>query len=235
MAGARRGLQEAFAVYAADLAAADKYCVAEQQIANAVKIMADVELLDTQASYKQECSGALAQEVLSGLQGSLVYSAEEDGIYQIFHLPLGEEMSSTLLIRDGAQPGVRPDGKLVAFYSLRPDMRGLAGFDLDASLDPNERTLRYTSFMEDARDSPPSWNPQGDRLAYASTNFGDGRSRIYLTWADGSRTTTTLGLGKDPAWHPSRDVIVYNGSDDSGNRSGLWLSNVDGSWSTATN
>ena len=82
--------------------------------------------------------------------------------------------------------------------------------------------------MEDARDAAPSWNPQGDRIAYSSTNFGDDRFRIYLTWADGTRETVELGLGKDPAWHPSEDLIVYNGTDETGNNPGLWLMRTDG-------
>ncbi len=95
-------------------------------------------------------------------------------------------------------------------------------------MDYGAERVRLTSFVEDARDSAPSWNPQGDRIAYGSTNFGDGRSRIYLTWADGTRNTAELGLGKDPAWHPVQDLIVFNGADETGNNPGLWLMRTDG-------
>ncbi len=229
---ALKAIQQAYKNYADELAQAKKYCLAVDQIAAANQILADVGLADKQAAYQRACEDAKARDILSKMTGSIIYSAQQGGAYRIFRLPVGLDTSSTLLVENGSQPRLGPDGGMIAFYSTRQDKHGLAGFKLNAGLDPNDRTVIYTGFVEDSRDSPPGWNPQGDRLVYASTNSGDRRSRVYLTWADGSRKTTSLGYGKDPAWAPTADLIVFNGADETGQQPGLWLVHSDGSGRT---
>ena len=231
---ARKAVQNAFADYAAGLAGASLYCSAFDAMQAALRVVPakNDQLATAQAGYQKACADSKAQSELQSLSGSVFYSAQLDGHYRILRLPLGGGGSSALVVDNAAQPAARPDGRFVAFYSYRQDMQGLTGFDLTAGLDPNDRTVRYSDFTEDSHDSPPSWNPQGDRLVYASRNGGDRRSRIFLVWADGSRNTTSLGYGKDPAWHPSQDLIVFNGVDPTGNQPGLWLVHADGSGAT---
>jgi Tol biopolymer transport system component len=89
---------------------------------------------------------------------------------------------------------------------------------------PNERSIIFTTSRNDARDSPPSWSTDSNRLVFASIREGDGRSRIYVKDAGMGDNATVLGLGMDPAWRPSGDnAIVYSGRDPTGGQPGLWL------------
>uniref|UniRef100_A0A540VKK0 non-specific serine/threonine protein kinase n=2 Tax=Litorilinea aerophila TaxID=1204385 RepID=A0A540VKK0_9CHLR len=228
----RRSLQQAHAAYGDKLAESQKPCAAIEQVTAANRILPDPKLSEKLADYQAQCDTVKAIAAVSQLGGHLIYSAYQNERYRIFRMPVAYDAPSTLLVENGTQPSLRPDGRVIAFYSLRADYQGLSGFDLNAGLDPNDRSVRYTDFVEDSRDSPPSWSPDGSRLVYASMSFGDGRSRIYVVPADGSRRATTLALGKDPAWHPSDDWIVYNGTDETGNNPGLWLMHSDGTGRT---
>jgi serine/threonine protein kinase/Tol biopolymer transport system component len=228
VAAARTTVQRAYATYAAYLAEAERYCDAADQIEYARGLAPDAGLLNVGREYEAACAQALIEAERSSLSGRIVYSAVEGERYGIYALAVDADAPSQLIIEDASQPSLSPDGQTIAYHSRRPEIPGLVGQRLANGITPADRAVRLSSFVEDARDSAPSWNPQGDRLAYASTNFGDGRSRIYLTWADGNRNTVELGLGKDPAWHPDRDMIVFNGSDETGNNPGLWIMQTDG-------
>ena len=225
---AREALQRSHVRLAQSLAAADQPCAALPHLQVALSLQASPDVATLLDQFNAACERRQRSDAVAGLKGHFLYSAEQDGQNRIFLMPAARGALSTLVIDNSAQPQLNPAGDRVALFSTRPDMQGLAGFDLGRTADINERSIRYTEFVEDGRDSPPSWNPQGDRLVYASTNYGDGRSRVYLTWADGSRNTQVLTLGKDPAWHPSQDWIVFNGTDNTGNQPGLWLIRPDG-------
>lgn len=229
---ALRSLRLAYLDYARTLADEGRVCEAAIQAGYAYELLADAQALEVQNQYAAACAEEQRRETLAVLTGSLLVSTFEDNRYRVFRMTLGTDPRSQLLVDDASQPALDPSGRMVAFYSVRPDMQGLGGFDLNAGLDPSERSIRYTEYVEDSRDGPPSWNPMGNRLAFGSTRFGDGRSRVYLIWADGNGNTTELGLGKDPAWHPTQDLIVMNGTDGAGGAPGLWLISPDGSGRT---
>lgn len=229
---ALRTLRLAYLDYARALADGGRVCEAAVQAEYAYDLLADAQALEAYNRYAAACAEEQRRDTLAVMTGSLLVSTFEDNRYRIFRVTIGPESQSQLLIDNGSQQALDPSGRIIAFFSLRPDMQGLGGFDITAGLDPNERSLRYTEYVEDSRDGPPGWNPMGNRLAFGSTRFGDGRSRVYLTWADGNGNTTELGLGKDPAWHPTQDLIVMNGTDESGGAPGLWLIRPDGSGRT---
>ena len=95
-------------------------------------------------------------------------------------------------------------------------------------MSPDGRSYRITTAPEDARDAPPSWNPSGGLLTYASDMSGDRRTRVFVVEARSGATPSSLQLGRDPAWHPSQNRIVYNGFNDAGGDPGLWLMDSEG-------
>ena len=100
-------------------------------------------------------------------------------------------------------------------------MLGLGGYDLET----NER-FSFTSNLED---SVPRWRPTEEQLAFSSLRYGDGRSRIYLVWADNVSEAEDMREGADPDWSPDGSRLVYRGCDAQGANCGLWLMNADGS------
>ena len=107
----------------------------------------------------------------------------QDGVDRIFSLEFGSQ-NATLgeVVADARQPALQPDGLRLAYQCTRDDMLGLGGYDLDTG-----NRFNFTANLED---SLPRWNPEGNRLAFSSTRYGDGRSRVYLAWAQDAAFAT---------------------------------------------
>jgi tetratricopeptide (TPR) repeat protein len=227
-----RLLKTRYADYAFDLTRQERWCDAQEQMVAAIALVPSTRDQGYAASFADRCAEqqqlALDQKALAELSGSLLYSAVRNDRSQVFLMPAKQGGLSQMVIDNGSQPALSPLGTRVAFHSTRTDAQGLAGFDLGAGLDPNARSILFTRFTEDGRDSPPAWNQAGNRLVFASANAGDRLSRVYSVWADGADNPLTLALGQSPAWHWTSDLVVYNGSDPSGQQAGLWLMNSDG-------
>lgn len=76
----------------------------------------------------------------------------------------------------------------------------------------------------------PAWSPQGDRLAFVSTNSGN--DEIYTVTVDGSivkqLTLNTFEWDKHPSWSPDGSQIIFFSNRDTRRRQ-LWIMNADGS------
>ena len=237
---ARQALHDLNATLAESLAGEGRYCAASEQVDAALGLVSTQELIDRRNDYQTRCVQELeAQQTpvvdegvefsLRDLTGRLLYSTQDQGRYFIYSVMAHVQARSLLLVNDGRLPDMPPAGKRLAFYSTRPDYRGLSGVDLFSGLGPDARSIRYTTHDEDASESPATWNPAGNRLTFASRREGDKVERVFVTWADGDDDNTTmLAFGGEPVWHPSLDVILYNGVDNTGNRPGLWLIRSDG-------
>ena len=147
--------------------------------------------------------------------GRILYSALDpvNGRNLVY---LQDVASSTaqIVAEDAQQPVYRADGYRLVYRDLRSESRGLT------SLDPStDLRLRFTEFAEDAY---PSWNAQGNLIAFASNREGDRLWRIYVLWADVNNEAQGMGFGQAPAWHPSQDRLAYQGCDETGNQCGLW-------------
>jgi tetratricopeptide (TPR) repeat protein len=153
-------------------------------------------------------------------RGQLFYSARDTttGRNRILLQPIGG--TATVVQENASQPALRPDGQRLVFRNLRDDMFGLGALDPTTGL-----LLRFTTYAED---SVPSWNPEGNRLVFASNREGDRLWRIYVTWAESDADTLNLGFGETPSWNPTLDQIVFRGCDTTGNACGLWLINSSG-------
>ena len=201
----------------------DEPCPAAVQMNAAVTVLFSAELRDRRDELHDLCSQADAAASLAKTGGSIIYSAQENDVYRIFRLTVGSDAPSALLLDNASQPRLSPDGGTLAYYSRKPGDIGLFGTHMGTVLGQG---IRLSENSQDSADAPPSWSPKGDQLVYTSNNAG--RYHIYVVWADGSRTASDLGYGKDPAWNPQTDQIVFNGFGDQGDRAGLWLMRADG-------
>lgn len=244
----RQKLQEAHLEYGDSLSRTGAWCEAAEQYAQAITVQNALGLEQKQTEFQTLCdqgagapvaegdNGALAGDADTGAPigsesgtggtgaapapaagtGRILYSAVDpvDGRSRIFAQPVTANVRPVLLVEDASQPDLQPAGKRIAFRSTRGDLGGLGGFDPGTEL-----RIRFSTFTED---SLPSWNPNGDRIVFASNREGDRRWRVYLTWADGKGVAEVLDFGNTPSWHPSQDRIAFQGCDPTGNRCGLW-------------
>ncbi|RLT32743.1 MAG: hypothetical protein DWI57_18160 [Chloroflexi bacterium] len=249
----RQRLQKAHTEYADSLSRQDDWCAAVEQFTAAIAVQDGPGLAEKQEQAQLLCDSAPTPSAADGTGtppggtpqpgvtgtptastapsapsagglgvGRILYSAQDavDGRERVFAQPVTASVKPVVVVEDANQPDLRSDGQRLAFRSTRGDQRGLGSFDPASGL-----RLRFTNYSEDVL---PSWNPEGNRLVFASNREGDRLWRIYAAWADGNDSGTDLGLGQDPEWHPSADQIVYRGCDDQGNRCGLWLMNSGG-------
>lgn len=154
-------------------------------------------------------------------RGSIIYSAADvtTGRNRIMQQSVAGG-AATVLREDGMQPAMRQDGQRLLFRNMRNDMGGISAWDPATNL-----LLRFTTYAED---SLPTWNPQSNRIAFASNREGDRIWRIYLAWAEDNGGTNTLSIGEAPDWHPFQDTIAFRGCDDTGNRCGIWTIDAAG-------
>ena len=169
-----------------------------------------------EAADAEESIAANPLPVAGEPTGQILYAAgnSDDGRSRIFAQTIGSGGQPRVVVEDGMQPAMRADGKRIVYYNTRSDMAGLSSFDPDSGL-----VLRFTTFGEDKL---PAWNPEGNRVVFASNREGDRRWRIYVAWAEADGEVNTLGFGETADWHPSTDLIVFRGCDETGNGCGLW-------------
>jgi tetratricopeptide (TPR) repeat protein len=155
-------------------------------------------------------------------RGSLLFSALDpvNGRTHIYVYRTGSDAAPSILVENGQQPAMRPDGQRLVYRNLRDDMRGISSFDPASGLN-----LRFTTFGED---SFPSWNGEGNRVAFASNREGDRLWRIYNVWGDVNNEALSIGYGDSPQWHPFADQVAFRGCDSTGNGCGIRVMNGNG-------
>lgn len=238
----RQRLQKAHLEYADSLARQSDWCTAAEQYTLAIDVQNTPGLVEKQNEFETLCtqnptavftetvgtptaetSNTPSPVLSSGLGTGRILYATNDPIenrWRVYAQPVTASVRPLVLVEDAMQPDLRSDGARLVFRNMRGDQRGLGSFDPGSGL-----RLRFTNFAED---SLPSWNPEGNRLVFASDREGDRRWRIYTAWADGNDNGGTLGFGQDPMWSPTGDRIVFRGCDEQGNGCGLWLMNSGG-------
>lgn len=231
---ALRNLQIAHAYYAATLIRQNRVCDAADQYDAATAVHTDAQSSALSAELHSRCDALIKaqedQRSLQALQGRLIYSSQmADGDYRIYLVAAQPGAQSQMVIDNGRAPALAPDGSHVAFYSTRSDAQGLAGFNLNAGLEPGARSILYSGNVADAKESPPSWNPQGDQLVFASVNPEDMRSSVFTLRIDGENQPKRLSYGLSPNWSWALNRIVWNGVDETGQQPGLWIMAPDGS------
>lgn len=228
-------LRELYNNYATQEAAVQSFCSAAEYLGVANAIAKDSPYTAQVEHYQQQCGTAKATptpEALPAKQGGVfIYSTQAGGVYQIQRAVTdGITHTWSLLVENGAQPGVSPDGRYMAFFSRRNDSEGFSLYNFTAPLAPQAAYPRLSSFIEDSRISAPSWSPESNRVAFSSDREGDRRFRVYVA-APPTLNGTAYTLGEDPAWSPrlgGSSKIAYKGTNDAGQNPGLWLIDENG-------
>lgn len=227
-----RTLQLAHSVYGQSLARRGRVCDAADFLAAAASLREDATVSTQATTFANSCQELLAtaahDKLLEEVGGRIIYSTQVgDGHYRIYIAQVGPDPVSAFVVDNGRQPALAADGNRIAFHNTQNGAPGIYGFGLGLGLDPNARTVRYTTEEDDARDAPPSWNLSGSRLVFASGN--ESGSTLYSTSSDDSGERSQLTQGFTPAWSWSANWIAYNGTDESGQEQGLWVIRPDGS------
>ncbi len=159
------------------------------------------------------------------------------GDYEIFVMtPTGARLTNlTNSWADDLAPVWSPDGRRVAFVSLRDTVAGKWGLGPSSiyvmDFDPTSGTRVGEPFAvtdKNTNDGWPTWSPDGQRIAFQSDRSGNWD--IWAVNLDGSGLTNLTNHPSDdryPAWSPDGNQMAFTS-----NRTGdseVWLMNIDGS------
>ncbi|MEZ4734693.1 MAG: protein kinase [Caldilineaceae bacterium] len=253
---AGQALREAYQAYATQFAENKSFCAAAEYQKVAVEMLTaptdepdaasepnataePAPITDpTLLSYLQQCGNDSVPQLAESevpdtpLPWSFLYSTVDNGQYRIYQATFTDPTwSIELLIDNGAQPSISPNGQQLAFFSTRNDSQGLSLYDFNKPQSPQARFDRLSNFIEDAQESAPSWSPEGNRVVFSSKREGDRVERVFMTSVFEPRNAVTLDRGEDPAWGPQingQSLVVYKGADETGNNPGLWLASETG-------
>ena len=105
-------------------------------------------------------------------------------------------------------PDWSPDGKWIAFTSLRDDRKEIYLLAVDSGA-----VVRLTNSTGDIENTQPAWSPFGNQIAYTVKRFG-----AYQVWAmsdTGQDNVQLVRSGQQlwdylPIWSPDGETIIFN-------------------------
>lgn len=147
---------------------------------------------------------------------AIAFVSDRNGAHAIWKMPvLGGD--PVLLVPDGTDPAVAPDGSSIAFAFKQPEGTariGIARFDdptdVDVITDDGDGVLDHTS---------PAWSPDGKTICYS-----DFRDLWLVSATEGGharRLTSTQAMDRGPVWSSDGRFIFYS-SYSGGTRSAIW-------------
>jgi TolB protein len=125
-------------------------------------------------------------------------------------------------------PRWSPDASRIAFTCYVPNRDGLLSAQICIYSMDLRRLIHFPRFR--GTNSSPAWSPDGQQLAFMSSQNGD--PEIYLINADGThlhRITFAVGVNTSPAWNPKTGKEMVFVSDRGGDGAPvLYQMNSDG-------
>jgi Tol biopolymer transport system component len=105
-------------------------------------------------------------------------------------------------------PAWSPDGKRIAFASLRDGRKEIYLLNVDSGA-----VIRLTNSTADIENTQPSWSPSGNQITYTVKRFG-----AYQVWAmndTGQGNVQLVRSGQQlwdylPLWSPDGETIFFN-------------------------
>lgn len=132
--------------------------------------------------------------------GSLLFDTHENGGFNIYRVR-ADGTGMTLVIPDGSEPALSPDGSRIA-YRMRRDTGGL-GIGLASA------TGQFQSVVtEESTAGYPTWSPDGNNLAYNSVPGSQQTSIIKRIGVGPNNTPTNIVDGWRPAWQGDAGTLV---------------------------
>ena len=169
-----------------------------------------------------------SDSTVRGFDPGIVFSSNRDGDWDIYSMDANGD--NLLQLTDHAapdeDPACSPDGRKIAFTSLRGLTPGLYVMDSDGG-----NVVRLT--RDNFREGNPSWTPDGRRLAFSSFRIVVGNWEIYAMGADGNNLinlTNHKWLDVRPSWSPDGRKVAFDSKRDGGFNTPrhIFIMNADG-------
>ena len=134
---------------------------------------------------------------------AIVFASNRGGSWAIWRAPAPLGGSPSLVIEDGREPAVSPDGTRIAF--VRPDGEGCRRIHLAEAGDPSSARRLVSVTRGPCRDeSWPAWSPDGEQVVFAGDR---GLWVASLSGADVRPVTKQGEYDVEPVWADQRTIL----------------------------
>jgi len=134
---------------------------------------------------------------------AIVFASNRGGSWSIWRAPAPLGGSPSLVLEDGREPAVSPDGTRIAF--VRPDREGCRRIHLaEAGVPSSARRLVPVTRGPCRDESWPAWSPDGREIVFA----GDRRLWVASLSGGDPRSVTDQGeYDVEPVWADQRTIL----------------------------